>query len=234
MGNCKERIGVAKITLVGAGPGSPDYITPIARRIVQKAQLVIGAERALNMLQSDIKGEKLALTAKNVNELLQHAIISAKKGKIVVLLSTGDPGFSGLLGTFLSLTQAKSVEIEVIPGVSALQVCAARLCMCWDDAYLSSFHKGADNEKKAELLEAAKKGKDIILLPDPKSFPPAEIAKFLIDNGVDGKTPVFVCENLTLNNERIISSTLEEISTMSFSSLCILALRSPYRQGAER
>lgn len=234
MGNRKESIAVAKITIVGVGPGSPDYLTPIARRTVQKAHLVIGAERALNLLQSDINGEKLALTAKNVNEILQHSIVSAKKGKMVVLLSTGDPGFSGLLGTFLSLTQARSVEIEVIPGISALQVCAARLCICWDDAYLSSFHKGADNDKKAELLEAAKKGKDILLLPDPKAFPPAEIAKFLIANGVDGKTLVFICENLTLNNERIISSTLEEISITSFNSLCILALRSPYKQGAYR
>lgn len=224
---------VAKVTIVGAGPGSPEYIPPIARETVQKARLVIGAERVLRLFAGDIKGEALALTAANVNDLLQQAVAAAEEGKAVVLLSTGDPCFSGLLGTFLSIVRA-SVEVEVIPGVSALQVCAARLCMCWDAASLFSFHKGADNAKKTELVEAVKKGKDVMLLPDPKAFPPSEIAKFLIAHGISGKTRVFVCENLTLNNEKIISSTLEEISTMSFGSLCVLVIRPKHKHAVER
>ncbi|MEM2968142.1 MAG: precorrin-6y C5,15-methyltransferase (decarboxylating) subunit CbiE [Candidatus Bathyarchaeia archaeon] len=232
MGKHKECITVAKIIIVGVGPGSPDYITPIVRKTVQNAQLVIGAERTLNMLRSDVKGEALTLTARNVNELLQQALASAEEGKTVVLLSTGDPGFSGLLGTFLSLPQAKSVEITVIPGISALQVCAARLCMCWEDAYLCSFHKGADKDKKAELVEAVKKGKDVLLLPDPKAFSPSEVVKFLIANGINGETPAFVCENLTLNNEKVVSSTLEKIAMMRFGSSCVLAIRPRYKQNA--
>jgi len=224
---------VAKVTIVGAGPGSPEYIPPIARKAVQNAQLVIGAERVLRLFAGDIKGEALELTAKNVNDLLQQAVAAAEEGKAVVLLSTGDPSFSGLLGTFLSVVRARHVEVEVIPGVSALQVCAARLCMCWDNARLFSFHRGVDNAKQAELVEAVKKGKDVLLLPEPKAFPPSEIAKFLIANGVSDKTPVFVCENLTLNNEKIISSTLEVISTMSFSSLCVLAIRPQHKHAAE-
>ncbi|MCX8152941.1 MAG: precorrin-6y C5,15-methyltransferase (decarboxylating) subunit CbiE [Candidatus Bathyarchaeota archaeon] len=224
---------MAKVTIVGVGPGSPDYVTPIARRTVQKAHLVIGAQRVLTLFLEDVKGEVLALTAKNVNELFQRAIASAKEGKMVVLLSTGDPGFSGLLGTFLSFPQASEVEIEVIPGISALQVCAARLGMCWDDAVLFSFHKGADNANKAELAEALKKGKNVMLLPDPKAFSPSEIARFLIANGIKGDTSAFVCENLTLNNERITASTLEEIAMTHFSSLCVLAISPQYKRNTK-
>ncbi len=224
---------MAKITIVGVGPGSPDYVAPIARRTVQNAQLIIGAERALNLFLCDLKGTAVTLTAKNVDEVLKQAVVAAENGKAVALLSTGDPGFSGLLGTFLNFAKTKGVEVDVIPGISALQVCAARLCMCWDEANLFSFHKGTNGEKKANLVEAVKKGNDVMLLPDPKAFPPEAVAKFLIDNGVDGKTRAFVCENLTLNDEKVVASSLEEISKLSFGSLCVMVIRPSYKPKAK-
>jgi cobalt-precorrin-7 (C5)-methyltransferase len=220
---------VAKINLVGIGPGSPDYITPIARKTVQDARVVIGAERALNLFREDIKGEALPLTAKNLNEALKYAVESAEMGKTVVLLSTGDPGFSGLLRPVLN-NIGKDVEVDVIPGVSSIQVCAARLHLCWDLINLFSFHEGASNEEKVRLAEAVKKGTDVMLLPDPKAFPPCEIATFLLNNGLDKETPVVVCENLTLSNERIIASTLEEMSKLSFGSLCVMIIKACRKQ----
>ena len=61
---------MAKINIVGVGPGSADYVTPAARKIVQKTQLVIGAKRSLNLFPADIKGESVVLTAKNLNSIL--------------------------------------------------------------------------------------------------------------------------------------------------------------------
>ena len=62
---------MAKINIVGVGPGSSDYVTPIARKTVQQAQVVIGAQRSLNLFLSDIKGEVFVLTAKSLNEALK-------------------------------------------------------------------------------------------------------------------------------------------------------------------
>lgn len=45
---------MAKISIVGAGPGSADYVTPIAKKTVGNAQVVIGAERALELFAGDI------------------------------------------------------------------------------------------------------------------------------------------------------------------------------------
>lgn len=80
------------------------------------------------------------------------------------------------------------------------------------------------------LAEAAKERKDVILLPDPKFFPPSEIASFLINNGMDKKTPVGVCENLTLGNERIVVRTLEKILKLNFEPLCVMAVRVRHKQ----
>ena len=216
---------MAKLSVVGIGPGSLDYVTPAARQAVQDADVVIGAERSLSLFREDIRSEAVALTAKNVNEILQYAAESAKKGKTVALLSTGDPGFSGLLRSISKYIEEKDVEVNVIPGVSSIQACAARLCMCWDEMSLFSFHKGTTAEKKAQLLKAVKEGKDIMLLPDPKAFPPRVIARFLINSGLDKDTPVFVCERLTLSDERIVESTLERAATLDFNVLCVMVIK---------
>jgi cobalt-precorrin-7 (C5)-methyltransferase len=221
---------VAKLNVVGIGPGSLDYVTPAARRTVQDADVVIGAERSLSLFRKDIRGEAVALTAKNVNEVLEYAAESAEKGKTVALLSTGDPGFSGLLRSILKNTRGRDVEVNVIAGVSSIQACAARLCMCWDEMSLFSFHKGTTAEKKAQLAKAIREGKDIMLLPDPKAFPPREIAGFLIKAGLDKDTPVFVCESLTLSDERIVESTLERAAKLDFNALCVMVIKVNQKQ----
>ncbi len=212
-----------KIYVIGVGPGSPDYITPMARKAVQNAHLVIGAERALSLFLGDIKGEALPLTGKNVGEGLKYAIESAKMGKTVAVLSTGDPGFSGLLRPVLN-NITEDVKVDVIPGISSIQICAARLHICWDEIDLFSFHEGASHEKMMKLTEAVKEGRNVMLLPDPKSFPPNEIAKFLINNEISKETPVVICENLTLPNEKIIMGTLESVLKLNFGPLCVMVI----------
>ena len=217
---------MAKLNIVGVGPGSPDYVTPAARKTVQQAKVVIGAQRSLNLFTEDIKGETMVLTAKNLNSALKFAVESAEKGKNVALLSTGDPGFSGLLRTVLKSNLVKAVEINVVPGVSSVQTCAARLGISWDDACLFTFHEGnVSVEEKNKLLICLKKGKEAILLPDSRAFPPDEIASFLLKAGLDKETPAFVCENLTLNNERVTSSSLKQVSEQAFEPLCVMVIK---------
>ena len=219
---------MAKIHIVGAGPGSPDYVTPIARRIVREAQLVIGAERVLELFKEDLRGEKIPLTAKNIKETINYAIRRAEEGTNVVILSTGDPCFSGLLKTVINI--GENLDFDIIPGISSIQACAARLKISWDEAALASFHERADENRKDELLNALRRGKTAIVLPDPKAFKPREIAEFLIDKGLDGRTSVFICENLTLEGERIIETTLEEVSKLDFGSLCVMVIKPSERK----
>lgn len=222
---------MAKINIVGVGPGSADYVTPIARKTVQQAQVIFGAQRSLNLFSSDIKGEVFVLTAKNLNDSLKHAAESVKNGENVALLSTGDPGFSGLLHTVLESGLFTTQQVNVVAGVSSIQACAANLNISWDKACLFSFHEGnVTNEKKNQLVQCLKKGKEVMLLPDAKAFSIKEIASFLIKAGLQQKTSVYICENLTLENEKIISSTLEEVSAETFGSLCVMVIKANIKQ----
>jgi cobalt-precorrin-7 (C5)-methyltransferase len=217
---------MARITIVGAGPGSPDYVTPIARKVVQNASFVVGAERLLSLFKDNINGEALKLTAKNLTDVVQKCIEYAEKGKTVAILSTGDPGFAGLLRTFQKISKkGKKVELNVIPGVSSIQACAAKLAISWDTLTFISFHEGVNRKKKQQLLSTIKKRKDIMLLPNPKAFMPNNVARFLVEEGIAADTPVVVCENLSLNNELVEYSTLEDICGKTFDSLCVMVVR---------
>ena len=221
---------MARISIVGAGPGSEDYITPIARKTVQDADVVVGADRALTLFADDIKHETMKLTAKTMKDALRQAVDLAKKGKSVAILSTGDPGFSGLLKTFLKFNKGRDFEIVVIPGISSVQVCAARLGMPWDDTEFFTFHEGATAKEKESLAKAVENGRTVILLPDANYFSPADVARFLMKRGVSEKTPTFVCENLTLSGERVVKSTLGEVAKAVFGSLCVMVIKPSLQQ----
>jgi cobalt-precorrin-7 (C5)-methyltransferase len=216
---------LAKISIVGVGPGSPDYVTPIARKTVQGASLVIGAQRSLKLFTGDIKSQIVVLNAKNINDTLKEAAETVKVGKNVALLSTGDPGFSGLLHTVKESGLFNAKDINVIPGVSSIQACAARLNISWDNTRLFTFHNEVSDEEKEKLISAVKCGRTILLLPNSRGFAPQDIARFLIELDTDGETPVYICENVTLENENITASTLGQIVGQSFGSLCVMVIK---------
>ncbi len=217
---------MAKLNIVGVGPGSAEYVTPAARKTVEQAYIVIGAQRSIALFVDDIKGEALVLTAKNLKDTLRQAAAAVREGKSVALLSTGDPGFSGLLHTVKESGLFNEADLNVIAGVSSIQACAARLNLSWDSARFFTFHEGTVTEEEKETLVAAvKNGKNVLLLPSSKGFAPRDIAAFLISSGTDKQTQIYVCENITLENEKITTGTLEEIASQTFGALCVMVIK---------
>ena len=213
---------MAKIFLIGAGPGAKEHVTPAAREKVRRAGVVIGAERALELFQEDIKEETYVLKAENLDEIVQRALSFAQGGKSVVLVSTGDPTFFGLLKPLLEKLP-NDLELEIVPGISSVQVCTSRLQICLEEIDLIlSFH-GRPDAEKARLVEAVGNGKMTMILPDPK-FQPDQISKYLIDSGIDPRTPAAVCENLTYVNERITEGDLRTISSEKYGPMCLMVI----------
>ncbi len=205
---------MSKLYIVGIGPGSSDYLTQAAVNAVKKVDLVFGSKRALDLFE--INAEKVEIDAKNMNESLVASIDEVKKGKNVAVLSTGDPGFSGVLKPILKLSP--DINIEVIPGVSSVQLCAAKLQIPWDEADLVTMHGKGISE---DILEVINNGKPSIILPN---FKPAELAEFLIENGISENRKAAVCEKLSYNDEKIIEATLKDISEMEFSYMSVMVV----------
>ena len=112
-----------KIYIVGIGPGSSEYLTKKAIETVKNSDITVGSERAIELFD-DIQ-EKISFNVKDLVEKLEEAVELAINGSNVSILSTGDPGFSGVLKTVLRIADKKGFNkenIEVIPGISSLQL----------------------------------------------------------------------------------------------------------------
>jgi len=178
---------MSKLYIVGIGPGSKDYLTLASKKAVESSDVVIGSRRALDLFKIPDHG-KIELNAQNMKEDMKLAVSEVKNGKIVALLSTGDPGFSGILKPILKMKE--DINIEVIPGVSSVQLCAAKLKIPWDEADLVTMHGKGISE---DILDIINNGKPTIMLPN---FKPAELAAYLIENDIDQDRKAAICEKL--------------------------------------
>jgi cobalt-precorrin-7 (C5)-methyltransferase len=206
---------MSKLYIVGIGPGSDEYLTVKAGKIVESVELLVGSKRALGLFQ-DSKVEKMELDSKNMENSFKNAVFEVENGKSVALLSTGDPGFSGILKPVLELS--KRVEVEVVPGISSIQLCASKLQISWSEVNLITLHGKGDS---LELLKLLDNGKPTMILPN---FNVKETAKFLLDKGIDPARKVAICEKLSYPDERIVKLTLKNVLNDDFSYMCVMVI----------
>ena len=208
-----------KIYIVGIGPGASEYLTKKAIDTVEASDYTVGSTRAIDLF-GDISG-KIAFNVKDLLDKLEEGVELAVEGNTVSILSTGDPGFSGVLNTVLRISNEKNFpeeNIEVIPGISSLQLAAAKCHIQWDNANVMTFH-GRENIE--DILPVINNGKQTIALPSRKV---KDMAQFLLDNGVDANRKVVVCERLSYPDEKIVESTLKEIAQSEFTYMCIMVI----------
>lgn len=208
-----------KIYIIGIGPGSSEYLTKKAVDTVKTSDYTVGSTRAIDLF--DDVNNKIAFNVKDLLDKLEKGVDLAIEGNTVSILSTGDPGFSGVLNTVLRIANEKNFpeeKIEVIPGISSLQLAAARNHIQWDNANVMTFH-GRENIE--DILKVINNGKTTIALPYKKV---RDMAQFLLDNGVDEHREVVVCERLSYDDEKIVRSTLKDIANSEFTYMCIMVI----------
>lgn len=208
-----------KIYIIGIGPGSSEYLTKKAVDTVKTSDYTVGSTRAIDLF--DEVNNKIAFNVKDLLDKLEKGVDLAIEENTVSILSTGDPGFSGVLNTVLRIANEKNFpeeKIEVIPGISSLQLAAARNHIQWDNANVMTFH-GRENIE--DILKVINNGKTTIALPSKKV---RDMAQFLLDNGVDEHREVVVCERLSYDDEKIVRSTLKDIANSEFTYMCIMVI----------
>lgn len=188
------------VYVVGLGPGGFDYLTPAARRLIQWAEVLVGGGRALSLFP-EVAAERKEITA-NLEEVV-HFIRCRENLRVVVLVS-GDPGLYSFLGYLLRHLPRE--RVEVIPGISSVQLAFARAKLPWHDAHIISLH-GREQET---LLQAVREHSKVAVLTDP-GFPPHEIARYLSEHGLSRKK-VTVADSLSYPWERIVSGSPEAIA----------------------
>jgi cobalt-precorrin-7 (C5)-methyltransferase len=216
------------IAAVGVGPGDPELVTLKARRLIEAADRVAGFRSVLQIIEPLIRGEAVTLTYENQSEALAVLARAHRGGRRCIVCFMGDPMVSGTQ-LLERVERAVGEPVEVVPGVSSVQIVAARARLPLDEAAIVSFHKrGELDSDQGYLVTVLSAGRDAIVIPRPWDFMPEAIARFLLDRGLPPATSVRVFEHLTAD-ENEWRGTLESVSQgaggRSFSAMIILLIR---------
>jgi cobalt-precorrin-7 (C5)-methyltransferase len=230
-----------KLFVIGVGPGSPAYLTDTAKQAIIKSRHVVGYKYTLSTIEGIIdrnKQQVSEVTMKTQEEVYQDVYKKMKDGEYCTVPFTGDVNFSESEVVDRLLEIFGDDNVEIIPGISSIQVAAAKSRVPTDKALVVTFHVTGDIEqKKADLLQAVNQGRSVILLPRPwprdlsKHFMQSEIAKFLRQNGVDtAKLKTWVFEHLTTEKETTFRGTVADLEGKEFSDLSAMVIDQTKRQ----
>lgn len=192
---------MAKVYLAGIGPGAEDHLTPLARKIIEGSDTLIGSARQLEPFKG--KGQNYLELRGNLEEILDYAEKNREKERICILLS-GDPCFFSLLRKVKSRIAAE--ELEIIPGISSFQAAFAKIGKSWQNASFTSAH-GRPLEK---LMENIPENRLTVILTD-RNNSPRRIASFLKEKGFRDRN-IWVARNLSYDNEAIHENTLYSLA----------------------
>jgi len=230
-----------KLFIVGVGPGSPKYLTDAAKEAIAKSHYIVGYKYPLSTIEGIIDKSRqhvFQVTMQTQEDVYRDIYTKMKDGEYCTVPFTGDANFSESEVVDRLLEIFGSDNVEVIPGISSIQVAAAKAHVPTDKAFLVTFHVTDDIEqKKQEMLLAVRQGRSVILLPRPwprdrsRHFMQSEIAKFLRKNGIDTtKLKVWVFEHLTTEKETTFRGMAVELEGKEFSDLSAMVVDQTKRQ----
>jgi len=210
------------------GPGSPKYVTEIAKEIIQNCDIVIGYKYTLKTIEHLLKGKEIhEITMSNQEESYQK-VLPVLGNRSLVIPFTGDVNFSEseVVDRLIEIFG----EIEIISGISSIQVAASKARVPLDKSKVITMHVTSSiEEKKLDLQKALIDGYSVILVPRPwpkqpdKHFMPSEIALYLRKNNFkteDMKVHVF--EALTTENETSFIGNVRDLEGKEFSDLSVM------------
>ena len=221
---------MGRVFAVGVGPGSPNYVTEIVRKIIVGADVVVGYKYTLNVIADLIKDKKTHVITMVDQEKTYQYVKKELGDGVLVIPFTGDVNFSE------SEVVDRLIEIfgdvELVPGISSIQVAASKAKIPLDKSKVITMHVTTSiEEKKLELQKAVIDGQNIILIPRPwpndpqRHFMPSEAAFYLKKNGFDtSKILVHVFESLTNGKERVFSGCVSDLEGKEFSDLSVMVI----------
>ena len=211
---------MAKVYLVGAGPGDPELLTIKALKLLKSADVIL-YDRLINpeilllakpeceLVYVGKENGKHTLEQEKINHLLLYY---AHVKDTVVRLKGGDPFIFGRSGEEALFLAQHGIDFEVVPGVSSLYSVPAYAGIPLTFRGISSSfavitgHEDPKKEKSSIDWESLKGINTLVFLMGVSRR--SEIARRPIEIGRDPKEPVAFIENGTTERQRVIITTL--------------------------
>ena len=225
-----------KLWVVGLGPGDVLHLTPAARLAIEQAEVIAGYKTYLELIP-DLIAEKELLSSgmRQEVERCRLALERAEAGDKVALICSGDAGVYGMAGLILELLDGRELEVEMVPGVSAVQAAASRLGapLMHDFSVISLSDLLTPWPLIRQRLNAAAGADFVIALYNPKSrgrTTQIGEAREILLRYRSTTTPVGIVRNACREGEEVTVTTLAEMLACEIDmfSLVIIGNSSTY------
>ncbi len=185
------------------------------RQSIEGAEILVGGQRQLEAFQ-DHPARKIAIKAP-LDQVIGEVSQARQRGREVVVLADGDPGFFGIGGRLVK--SLGSDQVEIYPNLTTLQAAAARLGIPWGEIATVSLH---GRKHLSPLLNALMRSDWVGVFTD-RGWHPGRIAEALIERQVD-TFRMHVFEDLWQESERMSTLELKEAGSRHYAELNFVLL----------
>lgn len=212
-----------KLYVVGVGPGHHDHMTYRARDVIGESDTIVGYDTYVSLVEDLIVGKEVYRYAMTQEvERANQAISFAEGGKIVSLVSSGDPGIYGMIGLVYEILAEKGwnrengMYVECVPGVSSLNSCAALIGspLMTDFAVVSMSDLLVPWNIITKRVEAAALGDYVTVIYNPSSkkrIHQLRDARDIFLRYRRPDTPVAIVKGAYRETQAVVTTTLEKM-----------------------
>jgi precorrin-3B C17-methyltransferase len=212
-----------KLYVVGLGPGHHDHMTFRAKQAIEESEVIIGYDTYVSLIEDIISGKEVYRYPMTQEvDRANQAIELAQSGKVVSLVSSGDPGIYGMIGLIYEILAEKDwnkqvgIYVECIPGVSSLNSCAALIGspLMTDFAVVSMSDLLVPWDIITKRVEAAALGDYVTVIYNPSSKKRVHQLKDTRDIFLKFRkpsTPVAIVKGAYRDSQSIVITTLDKM-----------------------
>ena len=224
-----------ELHLIGSGPGDPALLSGDARMALARCSVWVGYGLYLDLLEPLRGPDQLRRDGQLTREWdrCAEALALAQQGARVALISSGDSGIYGMAGLALDLwlqqPESDRPAFQVHPGISALQLAAARAGapLMHDFCTVSLSDRLTPWPVIEQRLKAAAAGDFVVALYNPRSKGrdwQLDRARELLLEHRQLETPVLLARQLGRLEENIQLTTLGRLNPEVVDMLTVVLI----------
>jgi precorrin-3B C17-methyltransferase len=212
-----------KLYVVGIGPGHHDHMTYRAKQVIEESEVIIGYDTYVSLVEDLISGKEVYRYPMTQEvDRANQAIQFAENGRIVALVSSGDPGIYGMIGLIYEILADKKwnrgagIYVECVPGVSSLNSCSALVGspLMTDFAVVSMSDLLVPWEMIVKRVEAAALGDYVTVIYNPaskKRVHQLQDTRDIFLKYRNPETPVAIVKGAYRESQAVVLTTLKDI-----------------------
>jgi len=207
------------LSIVGIGEDGAEGLSPVARRLITSAELVVGGARHLELAGDLVCGRPLAWPSPMSDAFSE---IKRYRGRSVVVLASGDPFHFGVGKQLAAFVPAE--EFVCLPQPSAFSLASARMGWSLQDVALVTLHGRALQGIVRYLQPGAR-----ILALSWDSATPAKLAELLTTHRM-GQSRITVLEAMGGPRERVrhaMASNFDIKEIVSLNTIAVEVIAEP-------